>query len=290
MEIGFVGLGLMGAPMAANLVRAGFAVTAYNRSAGPREALRALGAETVETPAALFAAREIAILMLADDAVVDAVLGRGGPDFAARVGGHLIVNMGTHAPSYSRALEADVLAAGGAFVEAPVSGSRGPAESGQLVAMLAGTADAVARARPLMTPLCREVVEVGAVPGAMAMKLAVNLYLIATVAALAEAANLAGALALDPELFSKTILSGALRSDVAAAKLDKMVRGDFAPQAAISDVCKNAALVAAAAAEADAHAPLLGESRRLFEAVRINGGGGEDMAAVLGAFAKGGSY
>src|SRR5690348_11071140 len=111
MQIGFAGLGLMGAPMAANLVRAGFAVVAYNRSAGPREALRGLGAETVDTPAALFAAREIVILMLADDAAVDAVLDRGGPAFAQRAGGHLIVNMGTHAPAYSRGLEADVRAA-----------------------------------------------------------------------------------------------------------------------------------------------------------------------------------
>lgn len=290
MQIGFAGLGLMGAPMAANLVRAGFAVVAYNRSAAPREALRALGGETVDTPAALFAAAEIVILMLADEAAVDAVLGRGGPDFAQRVGGHLIVNMGTHAPAYSRRLEAEVRAAGGAFVEAPVSGSRGPAEAGQLVAMLAGAPEAMARARPLFAPMCREVVDVGAVPGAMAMKLAVNLYLIATVAALAEAANLARALSLDPELFSRTILSGALRSDVAAAKLDKMVRGDFAPQAAISDVCKNAALVAAAAAQAEAYAPLLGESRRLFEAVRASGRGGQDMAAVLGAFETDGSY
>lgn len=290
MQIGFAGLGLMGAPMAANLARAGFAVTAYNRSAGPRDALGGLGAATVDTPAALFAATETVILMLADDAAVDAVLDRGGPAFAARASGHLIVNMGTHAPAYSRGLEAAVRAAGGAFVEAPVSGSRLPAEAGQLVAMLAGAPDAVARARPLLAPMCRDVIEVGAVPGAMAMKLAVNLYLIATVAALAEAANLASALALDPALFSRTILSGALRSDVAAAKLDKMVRGDFAPQAAISDVCKNAALVAAAAGEAGAAAPLLGESRRLFETVRASGGGGQDMAAVLGAFGTGEPY
>lgn len=284
MRIGFAGLGLMGKPMAANLCRAGVALTAYNRSPGARTELAALGAATVDTPEALFAACDTIILMLVDDAATDAVLGRGGPDFAARVKGRLIVNMGTHAPSYSRALEAEIRATGGSFVEAPVSGSRLPAEAGQLVVMLAGDPEAVARARPLFAPMCREIIDIGAVPGAMAMKMAVNLYLVATVAALAEAANLASALSLDPALFSRTILSGALRSDVAAAKLDKMVRGDFAPQAAIRDVCKNAALVAAAAADARAHAPLLGESRRLFETVLGKGEGESDMAAVLHAF------
>src|SRR6218665_1860650 len=140
MRIGFAGLGLMGKPMAANLCRAGVALTAYNRSPGPRAELAELGAATVDTPDALFAACDTIILMLVDDAATDAVLGRGGPDFAARAAGRLIVNMGTHGPSYSRALEADIRAAGGSFVEAPVSGSRLPADAGPLGGTLGGGA------------------------------------------------------------------------------------------------------------------------------------------------------
>ena len=98
-------------------------------------------------------------------------------------------------------------------------------------------------ARPLLAPMCREIVFTGAVPSAMACKMAVNLYLIASVAALAEATALATALKLDPAFLAQVIGSGPLGSAVANSKLAKMATGDFAPHAAISDVCKNAALV-----------------------------------------------
>jgi len=125
------------------------------------------------------------------------------------------------------------------------------------------------------------------VPSALSMKLAVNLYLIASVAALAEAASLARALDLAPEDFQQVIASGPLASKVALSKLDKMTRRDFAPQAAIHDVCKNAALVAEAATGTDGTYPLLSQSRRLFETVLAAGGGRLDMAAVISAFETG---
>lgn len=271
--------------MAANLLNAGVDLVVCNRSPGPRQALRALGARGVETPAELFEACETVILMLADDAATDWALGRGGDGFGSRVNGRLVINMGTHAPSYSERLYADIRAAGGAFVEAPVSGSRLPAEAGQLIAMLAGEADAVALAKLIIAPMCREMIAVGAPPSAMSMKMAVNLYLIATVAALAEAVSLADAAGLDLDLFRRILDSGPLRSDISEIKLAKMVDRDFAPQASIRDVVKNSLLVARTAAEAGAHAPLLGESLILFDAVLSGGGGGElDMAAVVSAF------
>ena len=284
--LGFAGLGLMGRPMAANLCRAGADIAVYNRSTAPREELRAFGARAVDDPGDLFALCDTVILMLADDPAVDFVLDRGGPGFRRRVAGHLVINMGTHAPAWSRRLEADIRAAGGAVVEAPVSGSRLPAESGDLVAMLAGEAEPVERALALLGPMCRESIVVGTVPSAMAMKLAVNLYLIASVAALAEAVDLARRLGLDLDLLNRIVRSGPMASPVATAKLDMMVSGRFPPQAAIRDVCKNAALVAAAATGAGAEAALLGESRRRFEAALAAGKGELDMAAVITAFGE----
>lgn len=281
MHAGFAGLGSMGLPMAANLLRAGMSVCVYNRSPEPCDALAAAGAAVADSAAALFARCDAVILMLPDDYATDAVLGRDRPDFASRVAGCLIINMGTHSPDYSRALGRDIGAAGGRFVEAPVSGSRGPAEAGELVAMVAGAPDAVADARPLIAPMCREQIEVGEVPQAMAMKLAVNLYLISSVTALAEATRLAVASALDLDQFARVITTGQLGSSVAAAKLDKMVRRDFAPQAAVRDVLKNARLVASAAEDVGSEAPLLRESLARFEAVASIGGGAFDMAAIL---------
>jgi 3-hydroxyisobutyrate dehydrogenase len=127
------------------------------------------------SPEEVFERAEVVILMLATEAAVDEVLGRGSPGFPALVAGRTVVHMGTASPAWSLALEADVRAAGGSYVEAPVSGSRGPAEAGELVAMLAGDPAAVAEVRPLLAPMCRDAVDCGAVPGALLMKLAVNL-------------------------------------------------------------------------------------------------------------------
>ncbi len=284
MHVGFAGLGLMGQPMAANLCRSGVSLTVYNRSPGPRATLAALGAKVADSPDQLFSTCDTVILMLADDSATDEVLGRNSSAFRKRISGRLVINMGTHAPSYSAALDAEIRAAGGAFVEAPVSGSRRPAETGQLVAMLAGSREAVERARPLLTSMCREVFVIGAAPSATSMKLAVNLYLIATVTALAESVNLAQASGLDIGLFRQILDSGALRSDVSTTKLQKMVSRDFAPQAAIKDVLKNSTLVADAAAACRAPVPLLIESLRRFSLVQEQGHGDLDMAAILTSF------
>lgn len=283
MRWGFAGLGLMGLPMATNLARAGIDLIAYNRSPGPLACLGRSGIRTCPNPAELFAACDAVILMLADDAAVDAVLGRGASDFSGRVSGKLIVNMGTHAPAWSKALEEDIIAAGGRFVEAPVSGSRGPAEAAQLIAMAAGKAESVADARTVLGFMCRDVVVTGEVPSAMACKMAVNLYLVVSVAALAETVALAKALDLDPALVAGVIGSGPLRSEVAIAKISKMVDEDFSPQAAIQDVCKNAALVADAADGAGVPVALLDSARIMFDEVLASGANKLDMAAVVTA-------
>jgi 3-hydroxyisobutyrate dehydrogenase len=288
MRLGFAGLGLMGLPMASNLLRAGLELRAYNRSSAAREALEELGGHTFEQPATLFEVSDCVFLMLANDGATDAVLGRSTPDFPARVAGKLIVNMGTHAPAWSKRLEEEVRKAGGRFVEAPVSGSRQPAEAGELVVMLAGEADAIQSVRHLMKPMCREVVVTGAVPSAMACKMAVNLYLIASVAALAEALSLARELGVKDEIFGRVIGSGPLGSEVARAKLLKMMSRDFAPQAAIRDVRKNAALVSGAAAATGIDAGLLDLARRRFDAAADLGNADLDMAAVITASQRGG--
>lgn len=274
----------MGAPMAARLCAAGLTPMVYNRSPRPIDALRALGAQVSGTSANLFASCDAVILMLADEAAVDSILARRDSDFPERVQGRLIINMGTHSPAFSLALSKDVAAAGGRFVEAPVSGTRGPAEAGELVAMLAGDADAIAQARTLLAPMCSAMVVAGAVPIALSMKLAVNLYLIASVTALAEAAHLARLSNVSLNQFAEVICSGPLGSKVTRAKLDKIVRDDFSPQAAIADVVKNARLVEALAAEVLAQVPLLKESRMRFETVAASGRGGLDMAAIFASY------
>lgn len=129
MDLGFVGLGVMGQPMALNLARAGTALVVWNQSAAKSAPLRAAGASVAASPAELFKQARVVILTLVEGAAIDSVLGRGTPAFAANVAQHTIIHMGTTAPDYSRSLEAEIRSVGGAYVEAPVSGSRKPAEA-----------------------------------------------------------------------------------------------------------------------------------------------------------------
>ncbi|GIH16162.1 NAD(P)-dependent oxidoreductase [Rugosimonospora africana] len=283
MDVGFIGLGLMGEPMARNLVRAGTPLVVWNRTAAKCERLRAAGARVAADPAGVFAAADVVLLMLAGPEAIDGVLGRDTPGFAANVAGHTIVHMGTTTPSYSRGLEIDVVAAGGRYVEAPVSGSRTPAEAGELVAMLAGDPAAIREVRPLLAPMCREAVDCGPVPNALRMKLAVNLYLITMVTGLAEAVHFADRHGLDLRQFLDVLDAGPMASSVSRIKAHKLVDHDFAAQAAAADVLMNNRLVADAARESGLASPLLDVCLELFTETVAAGHGGADMIAVVRA-------
>jgi 3-hydroxyisobutyrate dehydrogenase len=283
MPTGFIGLGVMGQPMALNLARAGEPLVVWNRSADKCAPLHAAGAAVATSAAEVFAQARTVILMLADGAAIDAALGRNTAGFAANVASHTIVHMGTTSPTYSLALEADIRAAGGRYVEAPVSGSRKPAEAGQLVAMLAGDPDAVAAVRPLLAPVCHEVFVCGAAPSALLMKLAVNLFLITMVTGLAESAHFARRHGLDLQQFRAVLDAGPMASSVSRVKVAKLVDEDFAVQAAIADVLKNNQLVADAARQARLASPLLDVCHALYAETVALGHGQDDMVAVLRA-------
>ena len=137
-KTGFLGLGSMGEPMALNLQKAGFPLLLWNRTGGRAGALLRGGAELAADPAEVFRRCPVVLTMLVDGEALDQVLGRGTAQFSRRVEDRLVVSLATHAPAYARGLAADIEAAGGRYAEAPVSGSRIPAEEGRLVAMAAG--------------------------------------------------------------------------------------------------------------------------------------------------------
>ena len=282
-QTGFIGLGVMGQPMALNLARAGVRLIVWNRTSSRAQALADAGAEVAATPAQVFRRAHVVFLMMMDGASMDAVLGRGTPGLAANVRGRIIVHMGTTAPGYSRALGGDIRAAGGDYVEAPVSGSRLPAEAGQLVAMLAGDPGPVEIVRPLLAPMCARVVDCGAVPSGLLMKLAVNVFLITMVTGLTEAYHFAERHGLDLERFVAVLDAGPMASAVSRMKAAKLLATDFAVQAGIADVLKNNQLIAAAAREAGIASPLLDVCHALFSETLALGHGGLDMAAVVKA-------
>lgn len=282
-EVGFVGLGGMGQPMALNLVKAGTRLVAWNRSAERAEPLRALGASVAANVEEVFARTRIVIVMLVNEEVTDAVLGRGTSGFAKLVSGHVVVSMGSVEPDFSRGLAADIAAAGGRFVEAPVSGSKNPAVAGQLVSMLGGDPDTVAEIRPLLAPMCRETLFCGAAGTGLLMKLAVNLYLCTMLVGLAEAVHFADQHGLDLGMFRDAIDSGPMACDVTRVKIPMFMERDFSVQAATSDALASTRLIANEARAAGMVSPLLDLSSDLYgESVRL-GNARLDMVSVIEA-------
>lgn len=284
--LGFIGLGTMGEPMALNLAQAGTPLLVWNRSPEKCRRLAEAGALVAREPAEVFERCATSILMLVDGCAMDAVLGRKDPGFNGRVKGRTLISMATTEPSYSQALEADIRAAGGRYVEAPVSGSRKPAEMGELVAMLAGKPEDVAVIEPLLAPMCSATVACGPVPKALFMKLAVNLFMIAMVTGLVEAFHFAERRGLDLRQLQAVLEAGPMASDLLRTKAAKLVAGDHSVQAAISNVLESTRLITAAARAAGIASPLIDLCHDLYGETLALGLPGADIIAVVRAIER----
>lgn len=283
MSIGFIGLGIMGRPMALNLIRAGQTLVVWNRSREKCEPLREAGADVASSPAEVFGRSTVVILMLVNGAAIDKVLERGAPGFRAMVAGRTIVSMSSVSPEYSRALERDIKEAGGRFVEAPVSGSRVPAESGQLVAMLAGDPAVIDEIRPLLKPMCHETVFCGPAGTGLLMKLSVNLFMIVMATGLAEAVHFADRQGLDRRLLQAVLNAGPMASNYSRMKMAKMVAHDFSAQAAATDAWTNTGLISGAADRANVSAALIRQCQDLYRETLDLGHGSDDLMTVIRA-------
>jgi 3-hydroxyisobutyrate dehydrogenase len=286
MNLGFIGLGGMGRPMARNLLRAGLPLRVWNRTPDRAAELASLGAQVAGSVDALCADAQWIFLMLRDQRAVDEVLARHTPDFVRRVAGRTWVQLGTTSPGYSLGLAEDIAAAGGHYVEAPVSGSTQPAAQGRLVGMLAGDPELLDVAARLIAPLCRDVVRCGTIPNALRLKLAVNHYLIASVVALAETVRAGRAAGVDLDLLQEVIDAGPMASEVSRSKLEQLVSGDYSPRAAIRDVCTIAQLVREQAETSGVDAPLIRHCAELYRLAMARGGADLDMAAVIDGVAR----
>jgi 3-hydroxyisobutyrate dehydrogenase len=281
-EIGFIGLGLMGEPMARALARSGRALRVWNRSRERCLPLRGLGARVASSPDEVFEHCEVVLLMLGGAEAVDEVLGRGTPRFTA-VRDHVVVPMGTTSPSYSEGLASAVAAVGGRHVEAPVSGSRVPAEHGELLMMFGGDDDVIDVVEPMLAPMYRRAVRCGPAPRALLMKLAVNTFLITTVVGLVEAHHFAESHALDLAVFHDVVGHGQVASEISAIKAAKLLADDRAAQAAAGDVWRNCRLITETAMRDDLELPLIDVCTSLYADTVAQGHGFEDMIAVIDA-------
>jgi 2-hydroxy-3-oxopropionate reductase len=279
--IGFIGLGVMGAPMARNLLAADYEVVAWNRSPGPLEALVEAGARPAEGPAAVAAEAEVLITILKDDAVVREVL--GGPDgaIAAAPAGALVIDMSTVSPALARELAEEAGALDVAFLDAPVSGGDVGARDGTLSIMVGGEATDAERARPVFEVLGSRVTHVGAA-GAGQVAKACNQVLVAVIfAGLAESLVLGSKLGVDPAAILDAVGGGMAANRIMEVRRDNFLDHDFAPGFKVDLHHKDLEIALGAGGEVDAPLPLTAEVQQMFRQLRAAGHGDEDDSALL---------
>ncbi len=199
MKIGVCGTGRMGAAIAQRLMAVGHDVSVWNRNAAKTKPLVDAGAKSFRSPAELVEACEVTVVMLLNDAAVEAVYGAPDGILKAKLSGKLVIDMSTIRPETMRSSGTAISQQGAAFVECPVGGTVGPAKEGKLLGLVGGTNGDVARAMPILQQMCRRIEHVGELGSGSMMKLAVNLPLLVYWQALGEALTICKPLNLPAE-------------------------------------------------------------------------------------------
>ena len=280
-RVAFLGLGIMGWPMAANLARAGFELAVWTRTGEKAERFAAEhGAAAAATPAEAAEGADAAITMVVDAPEVEAVLLGDGGAAAALGSGALCVDMSTIAPSAALAIGERLREHGLGFVDAPVTGSRPKAEAGTLTIMVGAEDEAFARARPLLDAMGELVVHVGP-PGHGAMtKVIANTVTAINAAALAEALAMVGSAGVDAERFLKVAGSGSSASTMLELKAKPMLDGDFEPLFKLEHMLKDVRHCLAEARALGIELRLAEVAERMYAEAAQEGLGELDFAAV----------
>jgi 3-hydroxyisobutyrate dehydrogenase len=277
--VAFLGTGRMGGPMAANLARGGLGVRVWNRTSSRAEALAADGAVVTTSPAEAVRGATIVITMLADGPATERAA--TGPDgFLAAAPGVTWVQMGTIGIEWTARL-ADIAAARGlVFVDAPVSGSEGPARAGQLTILASGpelVRDALA---PVFVVLGRATVWLGQAGQGTRAKLVLNNWLADLTETTAETLSFARRLGLDPADIVDLLQSNPLGAPYAVQKARAMLAGDFSPSFALKHALKDAELAAQAAQANGAALTLTSALLPRWRLTAASGHADDDLAAV----------
>ena len=226
-RIGFVGLGTMGAAMAANLVRAGFAVTAWNRTPGRAPELDDLGVSRVGTPAEAASAGDVTVVCVSDTPDVEAVLFGVDGVAGGAPSGALVIDCSTIAPAATRGFAERLRGAGVALVDAPVSGGSEGARNATLTIFVGGEASDVERARPVLAALGTTITHVGPIGSGQAVKAVNQVILAGTYLGVAEGIVLAMKAGLDVQQVVQALGGGAAQSWVLANRSARMIDNDY---------------------------------------------------------------
>lgn len=281
MRIGFIGLGIMGQPMAGNLLDAGHRLSVYNRTPEKARPLVARGAHGAQSPAEAAGDAQVLFTMLAHPpAVRAAALGAAG-FLSALPAGALWVDSSTVHPSFSREMARTADRAGIHFLDAPVSGTRAPAESGDLLFLVGGAAEDVERARPLFSAMGRRVVHVGEVGMGTSLKMVINLLLAVAMASFSEGVALGRALGISQDVLADVLLDGPVVAPFVRGKWAKIEAGDDVADFPLRWMRKDLHLASTTAYERAVPLPLGGAAKEIYTIAQRAGLGEADFSAVL---------
>lgn len=281
LSAGFIGLGTMGRPMAHNLLKAGHALTVWNRTASRASSLLTDGARLAKSPSQAAAASEILFINVSDDAALEAVL--SGPDGAAaglRTGG-IVVDLGTTSLAATRSFSARLAAQGVAWLDAPVSGGEAGAQAGTLSIMAGGPEAAFGRVLALFQAMGRNIVHVGETGAGQVAKACNQILVSATLLGVAEALTFARREGVDPARVRQALLGGFAYSRILEVHGQRMLDESFTPGFKARLHLKDLGLVLDEAGAQDLDLPVTAQARRVMETLVTGGGGELDSSALI---------
>ncbi|MBE0608254.1 MAG: NAD(P)-dependent oxidoreductase [Dehalococcoidia bacterium] len=285
-RVGFVGLGIMGAPMAANLLKAGFSLTVWNRSPARMEPLVELGAVAADSPAAVASASEVTLSCVTNSPDVEAIaLGpRGVAEGAAP--GSVYIDCSTISPETARRVAAELSPRDIAMLDAPVSGGDVGARAGTLAIMAGGDPEVFARCLPVLEAMGKTIVHVGPAGSGQVVKLCNQVAGGLNLLAMAEAISLARGAGIDPAKMLEVVSAGAAGSWMLANLAPRAIRGDYAPGFMVDLMQKDLHLVLDEAAAGGTPLPGTALVSQLFQVIQAQGRGSDGTQSIVDAVAR----
>jgi 3-hydroxyisobutyrate dehydrogenase-like beta-hydroxyacid dehydrogenase len=280
-SIAFIGLGIMGQPMALNLLKAGHKLTVYNRTAAKTAALKQAGAEVAGTPAEAARHADLVFIIVSDSAAVEeVVLGKGGVLEAVRSGA-IVVDSSTISPTVSRKLACHIAGKGASWLDAPVTGSKHGAEKGELTFMVGGDREAFDRALPVLKVVGKKHIYCGQHGLGLSAKLAQNTIQATMIEVFCEGFVLATKAGVSPHTMLEIIQSSMARATLTDFKAPFIFKGDFTPYFPLKLMHKDLELAAEAGFAQNVTMPTLAAVKEVYSAAKARGSGELDYAAVI---------
>lgn len=279
-EAGFIGLGIMGRPMAGNLLAAGLPLTIWNRTRSKTAELEAKGAVVAGSPAEVAGRSDVVIVMVSDTPDVEQVVAGPGGVLEGIRRGAVVVDMSTISPKMERALDEKLRARGASLVDAPVSGGDVGARNATLAIMAGGERAAFERVLPVLRLLGKTITHCGPAGSGQVAKLANQILVTLTLLGVSEALVFARKCGLDPATMIEAVSAGAAQSWQLTNLGPRIIKRDFAPGFMIDLVQKDLRLVLEAGSSADVSLPATALVHQLFESAQAHGSGREGTQAL----------